>query len=92
MQMPDDHYGDVRVGQVMIFGDSLKEFHYAGSLFGDYCLYNSFSLKKAVIDAYAEVISDQFAYRTYKLLIGLSNVKFLKLYARVLEVCVLLSL
>jgi hypothetical protein len=65
------------VCQVMIFGESLKEFYYRG-LFGHYCLYNSVSLKKAGIFTYPNP-SVQIAHRMYKLLAGLSNVQFLEL-------------
>jgi len=93
--MPDVDYWNYfdDVGEVMILGDSLKEFYYRGNLYCDYCLYKSFSLEKAEINAYAvEETLDQDAYFAYKLLIGLSSVKFLKLNGAVLEVCLLLSL
>jgi hypothetical protein len=80
-------HGDVC--QVMIFGESLKEFYYRG-LFGHYCLYNSVSLKKAGIFTYPNP-SVQIAHRMYKLLAGLSNVQFLELSSAVVKVCLLLS-
>jgi hypothetical protein len=70
----------------MIFVVQLKEFDYFGELFNAYCLNNSFSLEKAEIEALPHNKSAQIAYRIYKLLIGLSNVKLLALSCNVLEV------
>jgi hypothetical protein len=89
IEMQNCRYGDGR--QVMIFGDSLQEFYYDGFLHRDFCLYNSFSLEVSEI----HVIDDdetprQMAYHVYKLLIGLSNVKFLTLHCGMVEVCLLL--
>jgi hypothetical protein len=78
--------------QFMIFGGSLKEFCYNGYLLNGYCLHKSFSLEKAEIDAFINDKPKHIAYRMYKFLMGLSNVKFLRLSSDVVEVCLLLSL
>jgi hypothetical protein len=78
--------------QVMIFGVSLKEFEYYGSLCTEYCLYESLSLEKADIHIDYVNTSEQIAHRMYKLLTGLSNVEFLRLSPNVVKVCLLLSL
>jgi hypothetical protein len=78
---------------VMIFGGALKEFYYSGKLFCDYCLYNSFSPIKATIDLITDNINMHItSNRVYKLLMGLSNVKYLTLSWEVVEVRLLLSL
>ncbi|XP_059438540.1 F-box/LRR-repeat protein At3g26922-like [Corylus avellana] len=74
--------------RVIIVGGSLKEFHYNGCLFNDYCLHESFSLEKAEIDTFILDKSKKNGYRMYKLLSSLSNVKFLKLSNGVLEVLI----
>jgi len=76
----------------MIFAVSLIEFDYTGELFSDYCLYKSFSLEKAKIYTFPDNTSVQNSRRMYRLLIGLSNVKELRLSSEVVEVWLLLSL
>ena len=83
-ERPDSNYGDGC--QIMIFAVQLKEFDYFGELYSAYCLNNSFSLEKAEIEALPQNNTAQIAHRTYKLLIGLSNVKLLALSCNVLEV------
>jgi hypothetical protein len=84
--------------QFMIFGAALKYFVYSGELFDEYCLYDSFSLESADFDVacYGEWASDerarQVAYRVFKLLIAIPNVKDLRLYGNAYEVRLLLSL
>ncbi|XP_059447554.1 F-box/LRR-repeat protein At2g29930-like isoform X2 [Corylus avellana] len=66
--------------QVMIVGDSLKEFYYNSYLICEYCLYNSFSLEKAEIDSeWQDDVSEQIALRMLNLLVGLFNVEQLTL-------------
>jgi hypothetical protein len=89
-EMQDSSYGDGC--QVMIFAVSLIEFDYTGELFSDYCLYKSFSLEKAKIYTFPDNTSVQNSRRMYRLLIGLSNVKELRLSSEVVEVWLLLSL
>jgi hypothetical protein len=92
-KMPDANFWNYSdVCQVMIVGDSLKEFYYKGILFSDYCLCKSFLLEKAEIDTHSEFLAEQFGRRSYKLLIGLSNVKLLRLSSDVVEVFLLCSL
>ncbi|XP_062161736.1 uncharacterized protein LOC133868754 [Alnus glutinosa] len=74
--------------QIMIFGASLKVFSYTGDFFNEYLLYNSFSLKVAEIgdtggseDWETDEKGRQLAYRMFKLLIGLPNIKCLRLFA-----------
>ncbi|XP_059432427.1 F-box/LRR-repeat protein At4g14103-like [Corylus avellana] len=74
--------------QVMIFGVSLKEFNYCGSLLSKYCLYESLSLEKADIHIGYVNTSAQIAHRMYKLLTGLCNVEFLRLSPNVVKVLI----
>jgi hypothetical protein len=78
--------------QVMIFGVSLKKFHYSGLLSSEYCLYESLSLEKACIYLETKNTSEQIAHRVYKLLSGLSNVEVLGLSSKAVKVCMRLSL
>jgi hypothetical protein len=81
--------------QVMVFGDSLQQFYYCGFLLRDVCLSKSFSLEESEILIFCELLSPtskKIAYRMHKLLIGISNAKFLTLNCEVVEVCLLLSL
>ncbi|XP_059436980.1 F-box/LRR-repeat protein At3g58900-like [Corylus avellana] len=71
--------------QVMIFGVCLKEFHYSGRLFNEYCLYESIKLEKAEISICCFNASEQKVHRMYNLLTGLSNVEFLRLSSLVLR-------
>ncbi|KAB1221850.1 hypothetical protein CJ030_MR2G004000 [Morella rubra] len=75
--------------EVMIFGDNLKGFVFDGEFFSEYYVRNALSLEQAEIK-YDPIILDkrpkQVAYRLYKLLIGLSNVKHLTLYKQTLAV------
>jgi hypothetical protein len=89
-ERPNSSYGDGC--QIMIFAFGLKEFVYNGELHGDYSLCKSFSLEEAEIDAIPDYTSAQIPHRMYKLLIGLSNVKFLRLSGEVVWVWLLLSL
>ncbi|XP_059439334.1 F-box protein At4g22280-like [Corylus avellana] len=92
--LDDDFWSYSDVCQVMIAGDSLKEFYYMGLLCSDYCLYKSFSLENVVIDINEDYISDhdyipkEITHGMYKLLIGLSNVKSLRLSSDVVEVLI----
>ncbi|XP_023898990.2 F-box/LRR-repeat protein At3g59200 isoform X2 [Quercus suber] len=73
--------------QVMIFGPGLKTFTYHGPLCNDYCLYNSCSLERVVIDVCDPgKTARQVAYRMYRLLSGLSTVKKLQLSSGAVEV------
>jgi hypothetical protein len=96
--LDDDIWNYKDVCQVMIVGDSLKEFYYMGLMCGDYCLYESFSLEKGELDTDYEYVSnhdyipDEIIHGMYKLLVGLSNVKSLRLSSDVVEVRSLLSL
>jgi hypothetical protein len=83
-ERPNSSYGDGC--QIRIFAFGLKEFDYTGGLFCDYSLYNSFSLEEAEIDVILDDTSAQIAHRMYKLLIGFSNVKLLRLSGEVVEV------
>ena len=78
--------------QVMIFGPGLKTFTYCGPLCNDYCLYNSCSLERVVINCDPGKTARQVAYRMYRLLSGLSTVKKLELSSGAVEVCFPLSL
>ena len=78
--------------QVMIFGPGLKTFTYYGPLCNDYCLYNSCSLERVVINFDPRKTARQVAYRMYRLLSGLSTVKKLELSSGAVEVCFPLSL
>jgi hypothetical protein len=98
-EIPDDDFWNYKdVCQVMIVGDSLKEFYYMGLMCGDYCLYKSFSLEKGELDTNYEYVSDhdyipdEIIHGMYKLLVGLSSVKSLRLSSDVVEVRSLLSL
>jgi hypothetical protein len=59
---------------------------YNGELHSDYSLCKSFSLEEAEIDAIPDDTSAQIAHRRYKLIMGLSNVKLLRLSGEVVEV------
>ncbi|KAM3749359.1 hypothetical protein ACB098_05G178500 [Castanea mollissima] len=73
--------------QVMIFGPGLKRFTYYGPLCNDYCLNNSCSLERVVIDVCDPgKTAREVAYRMYRLLSGLSTVKKLKLSSGAVEV------
>ncbi|XP_030930816.1 F-box/LRR-repeat protein At4g14103-like [Quercus lobata] len=73
--------------QVMIFGPGLKTFTYCGPICNDYCLYNSCSLERVVINACDPgKTARQVAYRMYRLLSGLSTIKKLKLSSGAVEV------
>ena len=89
-ERPNLSYGDGC--QIMIFAVRLKNIYYTGGLFNDYCLNKSFSLEKGEINAFPDNTSPPTAHRMYKLLIGLSSVKLLRLSSEVVEVWLLLSL
>ncbi|XP_059436994.1 F-box/FBD/LRR-repeat protein At5g56420-like [Corylus avellana] len=73
--------------QVTIFGASLNEFLYAGEFCDEYWLYNSFSLERVEIDvSYSDERARQVAYRMFKVLTELPNVKDLKLQGSGVEV------
>ncbi|XP_059436993.1 F-box/FBD/LRR-repeat protein At5g56420-like [Corylus avellana] len=71
--------------QVMVFGDSLQQIYYSGFLLRDYCLSKSFSLEEAEIHIFRHKTSKKIAYRMHKLLIGISNAKFLTLICDIVE-------
>jgi hypothetical protein len=79
--------------EVMIYGANLKEFYYAGEFFNEYWFYNSLSLEIAGINVTrSDGRARQVAYRMFKVLIGLPNVKDMRLYGSAVEVRLLLSL
>jgi hypothetical protein len=84
--------------QFMIFGATLKVFVYTGELFNEYCLCDSLSLESVDIEVACDVEwpsyerARQVAYRIFKVLIAIPNVKDLKLYGNAYEVRLLLSL
>jgi hypothetical protein len=74
--------------QVMIVEDRLKEFYYNSHLIDEYCLYNSFSLEKAVIATnWEDDVIEQIALRVINLLVGISNVEQLTLAGHTIWVC-----
>ncbi|KAB1221848.1 hypothetical protein CJ030_MR2G004002 [Morella rubra] len=78
---------ELRDCQIMIFGDSLKEYVYSGPLLTDYYLHKNLSLEKADIDVFpSEMTLKGSAYRLYKLLTVLCNVKHLTLSDEVVKV------
>jgi hypothetical protein len=93
MQNPSDCDGC----EVMIFGATLKDFFYSGEFFNEFCLYDSFSVEKAHFEVtrYGWASNErarQVAYRVFKLLKAIPNVKELRLYGNAYEVRLLLSL
>jgi hypothetical protein len=84
--------------QIRIFGASLKYFFYSGEFFHEYWLYDLSSLERAKIVVTRSNVTRcytrgrEVAYRMFKVLIGLANVKDLRLYRSADEVRLLLSL
>ncbi|XP_059439945.1 F-box/LRR-repeat protein At3g59190-like isoform X2 [Corylus avellana] len=80
------HMQDPSDCQFKILGATLKCFLYTGEFFNEYCFYDSFSLERADFDVVccgkwaSNERARQVAYRMFKVLLSIPNVKDLRLY------------
>ncbi|KAF5728597.1 F-box/LRR-repeat protein [Tripterygium wilfordii] len=81
------HWNESDSCQIMIFGNFLKLFKYHGDFLNDYCFYDSSSLDEVHVEVdYVGERSRIVAYRSYKLLRGISDVNKLVLSDVAIEV------